>query len=100
MHTKDFLAQELRKAGLHEMAKKAETGYYHDYLSPLAMPCLQLDADLAMAGTPEALALRARHHKGEFDASKAESEEWMASEDGKETFAELLGPILNGKKPH
>lgn len=38
-HTKDILAKELTKAGLEGMAKKASEGYYHDYLSPLAMPC-------------------------------------------------------------
>jgi hypothetical protein len=90
MHTKDFLAQELTKAGLLEMAAKAATGYYHDFLSPLPTPCLQLAEDLAKAGTPEALALRARHLNGEFDASLEESDEWAASEDGQAAFSELL----------
>jgi hypothetical protein len=69
MHTKDILAAALREAGLKEMADRAETGYYHDFLSPLDAPCLQLDADLTTAGTEPALALRARHRDGEFDAS-------------------------------
>jgi len=90
MHTKDFLAQELEKAGLTEMAEKARTGYYHDFLSPLDFPELQLDKDLLAAGTPEALALRARHHNGEFDASTEESEEWAESADGQEAFRALL----------
>lgn len=81
-HTKDILAAELEKAGLPEMAAKAATGYYHDFLSPLETPCLQLAADLAKAGTPKALALRARHMNGEFDASLEESDEWAASPDG------------------
>lgn len=46
MHTKDFLAQELRKAGLAKMADKAVTGYYHDYLSPLPDGAMQLERDL------------------------------------------------------
>jgi hypothetical protein len=79
-HTKDFLAQELRKAGLDAMADKAVTGYYHDFESPLDFPEMQLDVDLSLAGTPEALALRARHHNGEFDASTEEGEEWAMSE--------------------
>ena len=41
-HTKDYLAQELRAAGLNAMADKAATGYYHDFLSPLALPETQL----------------------------------------------------------
>jgi len=74
MHSKDFLADELRKADLPEMADKAVTGYYHDYLSPLDLPIVQLVADLAKAGTPAALALRRRSMDGEFDATSEESD--------------------------
>jgi hypothetical protein len=91
MHTKDFLAQELEKAGLPDMAAKAREGYYHDFLSRLAFPDLQLDADLAAAGTPAADALRRRHHNGEFDASKEESDEWAESADGQAAFKQLMG---------
>ena len=90
MHTKDILARELTKAGLSEMAAKAAMGYYHDFLSPLATPCLQLAEDLARAGTPAALALRSRHLNGEFDATKEESEDWAASPEGEAAFAQLL----------
>jgi hypothetical protein len=90
MHTKDFLAQELAKADLTEMAEKARTGYYHDFLSPLDFPELQLDKDLLAAGTPAALAIRARHHEGEFDASKEESDEWAAGPEGQDAMAQLL----------
>lgn len=89
MHTTEKLALELEKAGLHEMAKKARTGYYHDFLSHLDFPELQLDKDLQDAGTPEALALRVRHHNGEFDASKEESDAWAESPEGKAAYAEL-----------
>ena len=82
MHTKDFLAQELEKADLQEMANKAKTGYYDDYLSPLATPCLQLEIDLREAATPAAEALRQRHLNGEFDSLKEESDAWIASPDG------------------
>lgn len=97
MHTKDFLAQELRKAGLDEMAARAATGYYHDYLSPLSFPEMALLGDLEMVGTPAALALRDRHMNGEFDASAAESEEWANSEDGKAAFAELTNSAAVAK---
>lgn len=90
MHTKDKLAAELEKAGLRDMALKARDGYYHDFLSPLATPCVQLAADLLQVGTPEALALRDRHLDGEFDATKEESDEWAASPEGKAAFDALI----------
>jgi len=93
MHTKDVLADELTKAELPEMAAKAATGYYHDYLSPLPMPCLQLAEDLRIAGTPAALALRTRHLNGEFDATMEEGDEWARSPDGKETFSHLANSV-------
>ena len=92
MHTKDFLAAELRKAGLIELADKAATGFYHDFLSPLAFPALQLTEDLTKAGTPAALALRERSYEGEFDATIEESEEWENSELGRETLAHARAP--------
>jgi hypothetical protein len=89
MHTKDFLAQELRAAGLDAMADKAAAGYYHDFLSPLAFPETQLDRDLFDAG-PAGKELRKRHHNGEFDASIEESEEWANSHDGREALGKLI----------
>lgn len=90
MHTKDKLAQALTEAGLHDMAAMAAMGYYHDFMSPLALPGMQLDADLQVAGTSEARALQLRHYDGEFDASIEESEQWAASAEGQETFRKLL----------
>jgi len=99
MHSKDYLAMELRRAGLEAMAAEAEKGMYHDYLSPLTFPDLQLDADLVEAikgGNEAAKDLRRRHHQGEFDAGLQESDEWAASEDGQEAFRLLAGD-LKGK---
>ena len=99
MHTKDYLAQELDKVGLTEMATRARDGYYHDFLSPLDFPDLQLEMDLrgAAAACPDAKraaaieAVRLRHiHDGEFDADKAESDEWAASPDGQDAFNRLV----------
>lgn len=89
MHTKDFLAQELRKAGLLSMSIVAASGYYHDFLSPLDAPCQQLAADLAKVGTKAAMEIRARHLNGEFDASKEESDEWAASPEGRAALGML-----------
>lgn len=90
MHSKDVLAGELHKAGLAKMAEAAARGFYHDYLSPLPFPEVQLAVDLAKAGTPAAIALRERHLDGEFDATTEESEEWAASPDGQRTMAQLM----------
>jgi hypothetical protein len=91
MHTKDKLAEALRGIGLDAMAAKAAEGYYHDFLSPLAMPEIALIGDLLAAGTPEAMALRQRVIDGDFDASTAESDEWAKSADGQAAFATLMG---------
>lgn len=99
MHTKDYLAQELRAAGLDTMADRAASGWYHDFLSPLATPEMELDRDLIRAinsGNKAAVELRRRHHNGEFDASKEESDDWAASPDGQAVFRALRGD-LKGK---
>lgn len=90
MHTKDILAAELLKAGLGDMSIRAANGYYHDFLSPLATPCMQLAADLAAVGTPAALALRERHLNGEFDASKEEGEKWFQEEGRHHLMSDIL----------
>lgn len=96
MHTKNLLADALRDVGLTEMADRAATGFYHDYLSPLATPELQLVHDLHQAAlkrpdtAQSILALRRRVIDGEFDASTEESDAWAASEDGQDTFRRLI----------
>ena len=79
MHTKDILASALRDAGLPLMALKAAEGYYHDYLSPLAMPEKQLVSELTIIGTPAALALCERVKNGDYGASEEEEEAWVSS---------------------
>jgi hypothetical protein len=100
MHTKDMLAAELRRIGLADtsdkaatlfaMADKAAQGYYHDFLSPLDFPEMQLVNDLARVGTIEAMALRQRIINGDFDATEEESEEWAASAEGQEALGKLV----------
>jgi hypothetical protein len=104
MHTKDKLAAALREVGLDDMADKAATGYYHDFLSPLDFPELQLEADLraqrdllAPLTRDEEFrlkrdaieALRQRHLNGDFDASTEESEEWYAGPEGQDAMSRL-----------
>lgn len=89
MHTTEKLAIALEEANLPEMAKKARQGYYHDYLSHLPAPCIQLAVDLQQVGTPDALRVRDRHLQGDFDATKEESDEWANSPEGKAAFDSL-----------
>lgn len=88
-----------------EMIQRAVDGYYHDYLSPLDMPEIQLVSDLrALAKTPATprdsrpllLAMAQRVIDGEFDASKEESDAWAASPEGKETFRQLRDDVVFG----
>lgn len=95
-HTATKLAVALDKADLPEMARRARTGWYHDYLSPLALPCQALDTDLAAAATPAAIALRARHHNGDFDGSEAEDDAWANSAEGLAALSQLVSK--NGRE--
>lgn len=96
MHTKDMLADELLQLGLIDMSLQARGGYYHDFLSPLDTPELQLCEDLAIAAhkLPDRrgaiLTLRQRVINGDFDASNEESEAWAELEEGQETFRNLI----------
>lgn len=95
-HTKDMLADALREIGLNDMADKAATGFYHDFLSPLDLPEMQLINELGAAMSKatdrkdQIMALRMRVIDGDFDASAEESEEWAKSAEGQETFKKLL----------
>lgn len=86
------------------MIDRAAVGYYHDYLSPLTFPELELVKNLlhlAMETTtgPKSkqalLSLRQAVIDGEYDATKEESDAWAASPEGQETFRLLT----QGKKP-
>lgn len=95
-----YLANTLRAAGpaFEGLAMRAEKDEFHDFLSPLDMPSIELDKALvgiiiAYGYTSPARAateLRKRHHNGDFDATPAESEEWAKSPDGQATFNALI----------
>jgi hypothetical protein len=83
-----------------EMIERARTGHYHDYLSPLDFPEMQLVADLkelaARPGTPRNSRPMLRDLakaviNGQYDASKAEADEWGRSAEGRETMAAFTG---------
>lgn len=72
MGTMDLLAAELRRAGLPDLALKAEAGVYSVIVSTLALPELELIKDLEQAHTPAAAALAWRCRKGEFGPTDEE----------------------------
>jgi hypothetical protein len=83
-----------------DMIEKARTGHYHDFLSPLDFPEMQLVADLKELASRPATPRNSRPllrqlaqdvRDGKHDASKAESDAWTASPEGRETLAELAG---------
>jgi hypothetical protein len=97
-HTARILAAALADAGAPRgMIRRAERGYYHDYLSPLATPEVALVTELRHAANraPNQAAARkltdlARDvMAGKHDASKAEADEWARSPEGRETFAQI-----------
>ena len=88
-----------------EMIQRAVDGYYHDFLSPLTFPEIQLVTDLrelaSLPATPAASRplLRDTAQRvidGEFDASKEESDAWAASPEGQETFRQLRDDVVFG----
>jgi hypothetical protein len=98
-HTARVLAEALREAGAPGgMVRRAERGYYHDYLSPLALPEIALVMELRReaskrADGPERAALLAVAKDvidGVHDASSAEADEWGRSADGRAAFGALL----------
>jgi len=101
---KDILADALLKLGLMDMSLKARGGYYHDFLSPLPMPEMQLVNDLAGAANRmpanrrEILALRAAVINGEHDANVEESEAWARSPEGIAAMNMLSDETIKRKK--
>lgn len=88
VHTSELLAKALEDARYLDLAARARRHEFHDFMSPHAMPQHTLVALLQRRGK-RAQPLIERVKAGDFDATKAESDEWMASEDGKAAFKEL-----------
>lgn len=74
-----------------EMIERAREGYYDDYKSPLATPCVQLVNDLHELGLAE---LRDRAINGEFDGTPQESAAWFESE-GKEYLPQSMWGLFS-----
>jgi hypothetical protein len=88
-----------------EMVQRAVDGYYHDFLSPLDFPEIQLVQDLRTVAANRSLPRSVRQEigrmaqrviDGEFDASPEESAAWAESPEGKETFRQLADDVVFG----
>lgn len=67
------------------MIDNALDGFYDDYKSENATPCILLVKHAKREGLRD---IERRAKNGEFDGTKADSDAWAASEDGKQTIAE------------
>lgn len=90
------LADDLMQAGLAEMSMAARAYRYHDFKSPLDLPSLALANELQAArkgASPDRqdkiAEIYRRHMNGEYDATKAESDEWAAGPEGQDVFRRL-----------
>ena len=106
-HTTVTLAKALREIpGVpQDMIRRVIDGRYHDFLSPLDFPEIQLVADLrALAQNPATprdsrsllRQMAQRVINGEFDASPDESKAWAQSTEGQETFRQLADDAVFG----
>jgi hypothetical protein len=89
--TTERLATALEAAGAPPgMVDRARAGYYDDFKSELATPCIQLVADLRAAGLDE---LAARAIDGEFDGTPEESAAWFEAE-GKDYLPQSMWSVF------
>jgi hypothetical protein len=111
--TPDYLGRVLAWAGMPELAARARLGHFDDFHAPAevadGMEIVRLVGELRAEArkvvdsggnrySPDARRMRAERaaqienaaRRGEFDATKAESDRWAASKGAQETFDELL----------
>jgi hypothetical protein len=111
--TPDYLGRVLAWAGMPELAERARLGHFDDFHAPAevadGMEIVRLVGELRVEAkkttdpngnpySPDARRMRADRaaqienaaRRGEFDATKAESDRWAASKGGQETFGELV----------
>jgi hypothetical protein len=84
----ELLAQALEDAGYLDLAARARRDEFHDFATPHVMPQHVLVYELRARGK-RARELLQRVATGEFDATLAESEAWIASPEGQAALAAL-----------
>ena len=108
--TPDYLGRVLDEAGLSELARNARAAHYDDFHAPAevadGLEILRLVRDLRRAARAEPekadriAIIENAARRGEFDATKAESDRWAPSKDGQDTFAELVAPMALRSEPN
>ena len=107
--TPDYLGRVLDEAGLPDLARNARAAHYDDFHAPAevadGLEIIRLVRDLRRAARAEPekadriAVIENATRRGEFDATKAESDRWAASKDGQDTFGELLAPTAMRSAP-
>jgi len=93
----DRLVAALKEAGAPaDLVLLAVADAFHDFRSSSATPIIDLVRRCERAGL-HAIAGRAKD--GEFDADRAESDEWLKSRDGQATMKRLLGEVSSRGAP-
>jgi hypothetical protein len=99
--TPDYLGRVLDWAGLPDMARRAREGHFDDFQAPAEVASgaelIRLVAELRIEARTVAPLQRERFaaienaaRRGEFDATKAESDRWAASKSGQDTLSRLV----------
>jgi hypothetical protein len=111
--TPDYLGRVLQAIGLRDLAERARLGHFDDFHAPtevadglelvrlvmeLRREAMKVADPFGHPYRPETLKRRRTQiaavenavRRGEFDATRAESDRWAASKAGQDTLAELL----------
>jgi hypothetical protein len=108
--TAGFLGRILDRIELHEMAERARLFHFDDYFCPTNVDDgmnlnrlvneLIYQAQSANSEQKKNIGLLIEEVKnGTFDGTKEESDAWAQSEDGQQTFRELVEGKRHGKSP-
>lgn len=99
MRTSDeTLFKALHEVGLYQLAAAAREGEYNEFFGERATPMVDLVADLKQAHTASSdptrqaqiVTLLQRAMNGDFDATRAEYEEWRDSPEAQVILRELI----------
>lgn len=93
--TPEYLGRVLAGLGLSDLAARARMGHFDDFHAPAEVAELRAAAKTAPDVTRDRIAaVENAVRRGEFDATRAESDRWAASKDGQETFGLLAASAV------
>lgn len=88
---------------MHDLAARARAGEFNDYFGEHALPQHMLIALVrtdSRATTEQRQAFIDNVISGKYDGTQAEAEEWMRSDEGGQSLAELMGTVIRPTNPH